>query len=149
MKKKYFGSNRNKPKQDLFRVFFGLFRETKKRNFWFVSVFRTHIETTETNRTVSKRTETIRNFLKNTQICSLSKFSWKDKNFLLKKIKTRRKNLPKHSFSYRVAAIFRCFDWNNRNKQLFRNEPKQSGIFWKLPKYAFYQKLAEQKKFSL
>ncbi len=25
-----FGSNRNKPKQDLFRVCFGLFRETKK-----------------------------------------------------------------------------------------------------------------------
>jgi hypothetical protein len=28
-----FGSNRNKPKQDLFRVCFGLFRETKKKNF--------------------------------------------------------------------------------------------------------------------
>jgi hypothetical protein len=65
-KKKYFGSNRNKPKQDLFRVCFGLFRETKKKIFRFVSVFRTFIETTETNRTVSKRTETIRNFLVNT-----------------------------------------------------------------------------------
>ena len=32
-KKKNFGSNRNKPKQDLFRVCFGLFRETKKKNF--------------------------------------------------------------------------------------------------------------------
>ncbi len=59
---KFFGSNRNKPKQDLFRVCFGLFRETKKKNFRFVSVFRTLIETTETNRTVSKRTETVRNF---------------------------------------------------------------------------------------
>ncbi len=29
--KKKFGSNRNKPKQDLFRVCFGLFRETKKK----------------------------------------------------------------------------------------------------------------------
>jgi hypothetical protein len=48
-----FGSNRNKPKQDLFRVCFGLFRETKKKKFRFVSVFRTYIETTETNRTVS------------------------------------------------------------------------------------------------
>ncbi len=48
-----FGSNRNKPKQDLFRVCFGLFRETKKTHFRFVSVFRTYIETTETNRTVS------------------------------------------------------------------------------------------------
>ena len=48
-----FGSNRNKPKQDLFRVCFGLFRETKNKKFRFVSVFRTYIETTETNRTVS------------------------------------------------------------------------------------------------
>jgi hypothetical protein len=32
-KKKNFGSNRNKPKQDLFRVCFGLFRETKKKYF--------------------------------------------------------------------------------------------------------------------
>ncbi len=50
---KKFGSNRNKPKQDLFRVCFGLFRETKKKKFLFVSVFRTYIETTETNRSVS------------------------------------------------------------------------------------------------
>jgi hypothetical protein len=35
-----FGSNRNKPKQDLFRVCFGLFRETKNKVFRFVSVFR-------------------------------------------------------------------------------------------------------------
>jgi hypothetical protein len=47
-----FGSNRNKPKQDLFRVCFGLFRETKTKIFRFVSVFRTYIETAETNRTV-------------------------------------------------------------------------------------------------
>ncbi len=60
MKKKF----RFEPKQDLFRSCFGLFRETKKK-FRFVSVFRTYIETTETNRTVSKRTETIRNVLKN------------------------------------------------------------------------------------
>ncbi len=65
-KKKIFGSNRNKPKQHLFRVCFGLFRETKNILFRFVSVFRIFIETTETNRTVSKRTETIQNFLKNT-----------------------------------------------------------------------------------
>jgi hypothetical protein len=32
------GSNRNKPKQDLFRLCFGLFRETKNKQFWFVSV---------------------------------------------------------------------------------------------------------------
>ncbi len=32
-KKNIFGSNRNKPKQDLFRVCFGLFCETPKKNF--------------------------------------------------------------------------------------------------------------------
>jgi hypothetical protein len=34
----FFGSNRNKPKLNLFRLFFGLFRETKKKFFRFVSV---------------------------------------------------------------------------------------------------------------
>jgi hypothetical protein len=34
----FFGSNRNKPKLNLFRLFFGLFRETKKKIFRFVSV---------------------------------------------------------------------------------------------------------------
>jgi hypothetical protein len=56
-----FGSNRNKPKQDLFCVCFGLFRETKNKKFRFVSVFRTYIETIETNRSVSEQTETNRN----------------------------------------------------------------------------------------
>ncbi len=46
-----FGSNRNKPKLNLFWLFFGFFRETKQIFFRFVSVFRTCIETTETNRT--------------------------------------------------------------------------------------------------
>jgi hypothetical protein len=54
----FFGSNRNKPKLNLFRLFFGLFRETKKLFFRFVSVFRNDIETTETNRIFSKQTET-------------------------------------------------------------------------------------------
>ncbi len=35
-----FGSNRNKPKQDLFGVCFGLFRETISKKCRFVSVFR-------------------------------------------------------------------------------------------------------------
>ncbi len=48
----FLGSNRNKPKLDLFRLLFGLlFRKTKKVFFRFVSMFRTGIETTETNRT--------------------------------------------------------------------------------------------------
>jgi hypothetical protein len=46
----FFGSNRNEPKLNLFRLFFGLFRETKQIFFRFVSVFRSGIETTETNR---------------------------------------------------------------------------------------------------
>jgi hypothetical protein len=60
---KNFGSNRNKPIQDLFRLCLGLFHETKNKRFRFVSVFRTYIKTTETNRTVSKQTETTLNFL--------------------------------------------------------------------------------------
>jgi hypothetical protein len=58
----FFGSNRNKPKLNLFRLFFGLFRETKKYFFGlfrFVLVFWTGIETTETNRIFSKQTEKI------------------------------------------------------------------------------------------
>jgi hypothetical protein len=35
------------------KINFGLFHETKNKIFQFVSVFRTHIETIETNRTVS------------------------------------------------------------------------------------------------
>jgi hypothetical protein len=39
--KKNFGTNRNKPKLSLFRLIFGLFRETKQIFFRFVSVFKT------------------------------------------------------------------------------------------------------------
>ncbi len=47
----FLGSNRNKPKVNLFHLFFSLlFRENKKK-FRFVSLFRTSIEATETNRT--------------------------------------------------------------------------------------------------
>jgi hypothetical protein len=53
----FFGSNRNKPKLNLFRFIFGLFRETNNNFFRFVSVFRTYFETTEINRSVSKQTE--------------------------------------------------------------------------------------------
>ncbi len=51
----FLGSNRNKPKLNLFWLFFGmLFLETPKKNFRFVLMFRTSIETTETNRTYGK-----------------------------------------------------------------------------------------------
>jgi hypothetical protein len=59
----FFGSNRNKPKHNLFWFIFGLFRETKKLFFWFVSVFRIQFETTETNRSVSKQTEKIYRYI--------------------------------------------------------------------------------------
>ncbi len=48
----FHGSNRNKLKLNLFRLLFGLlFRETPKIFLRFVSMFRTAIETTKTNRT--------------------------------------------------------------------------------------------------
>jgi hypothetical protein len=58
--KYFFGSNRNKPKLDLFWLIFGLFRATNKTLFQFVSVFRICFETTETNSSVSKQTEKIK-----------------------------------------------------------------------------------------
>ncbi len=53
----------------------------QNKNFWFVSLFRTYIQRTETNRTVLKQTETNRKnpkfSEKNTKICSLSnRFGW-------------------------------------------------------------------------
>jgi hypothetical protein len=71
--KKNFGANRNKPKRDLFRFCFGLFRETKnnKKVRCFEPVSK------QLKQTVSKQTETTLNFLKNTKICSLSNcFGW-------------------------------------------------------------------------
>ncbi len=56
----FFGSNQNKPKLNLFWLFFGLFLETKKKFFRFVSVFRTGIETTEINRINLQTTLSIR-----------------------------------------------------------------------------------------
>jgi hypothetical protein len=70
--KNFFGLNRNKPKLNLFRLIFGLFRETKKYFFRFVSVFRIRFETTETNRFVSKQTEKTK-----TQKSSLSDYTGK------------------------------------------------------------------------
>ncbi len=40
-------------------VVFGLFRESKKHFFWFVSVFQTGIKTTKTNKIFSKQTKKI------------------------------------------------------------------------------------------
>jgi hypothetical protein len=60
--------------------FFGLFRKTKKHFFRFVSVFRTGIETTKTNRTLSKQTETNQ---KNLQKTFFIRGSSKQLNFFL------------------------------------------------------------------
>ncbi len=87
-----FGSNRNKPKQDLFCVCFGLFHETKNKTFRFVSVFRTYIETTETNRSVSHQTETNRNN---------PKFSVKYPNIL----------------SFKLFGCVFCFKTNRKKRQ--------------------------------
>jgi hypothetical protein len=60
-------TNRNKICFGFVSVCFVKQKNNNFRLFRFVSVFRTHIETTETNRIVSKRTETTRNCLKKTQ----------------------------------------------------------------------------------
>jgi hypothetical protein len=69
-----FGSNRNKPKQDLFRVCFGLFRETKKKNFGLFRCFEPiskQPKQTDLFRNKTKQTEKTLNFWKNFQIYSL------------------------------------------------------------------------------
>jgi hypothetical protein len=60
-----FGPNRNKPKQDLFRVCFGLFRETKKKNFGLFRCFEPiskQPKQTDLFRNKPKQTETTLNF---------------------------------------------------------------------------------------
>jgi hypothetical protein len=62
--KKNLGSNQNKPKKDLFSCVSVCVVKPKTKYFYlfiFVSVFRTYIEKTEINRTVSKQTEANRN----------------------------------------------------------------------------------------
>ncbi len=95
-----FGSNLNKPKQDLFRVCFGLFRETKNKTFRFVSVFRTYIETTETNRSVSHQTQTNLNNLK---------FYEKYPNIL----------------SFKLFGWVFCFETNRKNEKTKKSEKKR------------------------
>jgi hypothetical protein len=79
--KKNFGSNRNKPKLNLFRLIFGLFRETNKTFFRFASVFRIRFETTKTNISVSKQTEKKRKNTKETEL-NLYLIKWSAKNSL-------------------------------------------------------------------
>jgi hypothetical protein len=102
--------------------------------FRFFSVFRTYIKTTETNRTVSKQTETTLNFLKNTKACSLSNcFSCSSVCF----------GSIKHQnslFRYRSETTeTNCFETNqNKPKQTEtnRSNPKFSE---KIQKYALFK----------
>ncbi len=105
---KNFGLNRNKPKQDLFLLCFGLFR--------YVSVFLTYIETTETNRTVLKQTETNQNN---------PKFSEKYQNL----------------FSIKLFRLVFCSFWFNRNIETLcfgieAKKPKQTKTNRKNPKFS-------------
>ncbi len=120
-----FGSNRNKPKLNLFRLFFGLFRETKKHFFWFVSVCFGVSDRYRNNRNKQNFVETNRKNLQNTFYISGSSkplifFSWLE---------------PKQTETQSVSVVFQfafsqnpknflsvCFDVsdryrNNRNKQ--------------------------------
>ncbi len=128
-----FGSNRNKPKQDLFHVCFGLFRETKNKKFNFVSVFRTYIETTETKelfRNKQKQTEATLNFLKNTQIYSLLSCLG---GSLFVLVQSKHRN---SLFRYRSETTeTNCFE-TNRKKQKKTKKTKNKQKNRKTPKFS-------------
>jgi hypothetical protein len=106
----FFVSNRNKPKLNLFRLFFGLFHETKKHFFWFVSVFRTVIETTETDRIFSQQTE--KNLQKTFSIGGprnrffISRFEPKQPKFNLFRLFF---GLLFREKKKKIVGLFRCF----------------------------------------
>jgi hypothetical protein len=89
----------------------------------FFSVFLTNIETTETNRTVSKQTETILNFHNENKICSLSNcFGWYSENngfgieakqpkqIISKQTKTNRNKLEKiFCQNTKISSLSNCF----------------------------------------
>ena len=109
-----FGSNRNQPKQDLFRVCFGLFRETKIKNFGLFRCFEPiskQPKQTELFGNKPKQTETSLNFLINTQIYSLLNCLG-GSSVCFGSIET-----SKLSVSVKKR--------NNRNKR-FRNKPKKT-----------------------
>ncbi len=102
-------------------IVLGLFCETKNHFFWFVSVFRTGINTTETNRISSKQTEK----------SSINILYWG----VLKTVNFFSQFEPKQTKTQSVSVVFQfafsrnqkffvwvCFDVldqyrNNRNKQ--------------------------------
>jgi amino acid permease len=112
------------------------------------------METTETNRTVSKQTKTTLNFLKNTKICSLSNcFGWASVCVSVhlffsieakQPTKTNRNNpkfskkIPKYAFyqTVLVALLFVSVQSKHRNSLFWcRSETtKTNGLFRIVPK---------------
>ncbi len=107
----FFGSNRNK--LNLFWLFSGLFRETKKHFFWFVSVFWISIETTETNRIFSKQTEKIS----------------KKRSLVLKTINFLSRFQPKQTETQSVSVVFQFAFLRNQNI-FFQFVLVCFGLFW-------------------
>ncbi len=109
-----FGSNRNKPKQDLFRVCFSLFRETKKKKFWCFGVSNLYRNNRNkqicfvTNRNSPKFSEKFPNVL------SFKLFGWV---FCL--LRFNRNYL----FWYRSETTeTNCFETNRKNRKKLKNE---------------------------
>ncbi len=113
---------RFKPKLNLFWLFFSLFRETKKHFFRFVSVFRTGIETTQTNRTLSKQTKSNQ---KNLQ----KMFSIRGSS---KQLKFFSRFKPKQTETQSVLVVFRFVFSQNQKffSGLFRFVLVCFGLFW-------------------
>ncbi len=129
-----FGSNRNKPKLNLFRLFFGLFRETKNiffGLFWFDSVCFGVSDRYRNNR---KKTQLCQNKLKNLQKTFYNRGSSKQLIFLIGSNRNKPKlNLfllffglffekPNNFF----FGLFRCF--GPLSKQPKQTELKVWGI---------------------
>jgi hypothetical protein len=105
----FLGMNRNTPKLNLFRLFFGLFRDTKKHFFWFVSVF-----------WIGRNNQNQQNFLKTNRKNLQKMFSIRGSSkplifFLGSNRKKPKLNLFRlflvfFSFFFLVCfALFRCF----------------------------------------
>jgi hypothetical protein len=76
----FFGSNRNKPKLNLFRLFFGLFRETKKHFFRFILVCFGVSDQYQNNQKKQNFVETNQNKLKQTKKNSKKRSLWGSQN---------------------------------------------------------------------
>jgi hypothetical protein len=157
---KNFDSNRNKPKQDLFRLCFGLFCETKNKQFWFVSVCFGESNLYRNNQNKQNCFETNRNNPKYSEkktfyqtvsgglliVSRQSKhrnslFRYRSETTETNSFETNRKNrknpkfsvnIPKYTPYQTVPVVFCLFRFNRNIKSLcFDIEAKQ-------PKQTFY-----------